>query len=107
MARAIFTLLTTFSKIYTSTAAPVEALGALGVSYPNSFGVNTAYFLNTSTWFLGMTSGGVFKTTNTEFSWAQSSSGIKALSAINKLFVTPTKIICLWGGVVVRVTLFY
>ncbi len=82
----------TFSKIYTSTAASAGAAWSAGVSYPYSTSVSSSYFLNTTTWYLGYLNLnlGLFKTANTGASWAQSSSGIKALPATNKLFITPT-----------------
>ncbi len=77
------------SKTFTSTAASAGAAWSAGVAYPPfPFGVNSSYFLNTTTWYLGLFLDGVFKTSNAGVAWAQSSSGIKAIPATNKVFIT-------------------
>lgn len=75
--------------IFTSTAASAGGTWSAGVAFPSPYSANTSYFQSTTTWFLGVTSWGVIKTTNTGGSWSQTSSGIKAISGSNKVFITP------------------
>ncbi len=75
-------------KIFTSTAASAGAVWSAGVAYPANFQATTSYFLTTATWNLGFGNGGVFATSNSGLNWTQSSSGIKALPATNKIAVT-------------------